>query len=221
MPERPSQARSRAEARRRARYRAQGRESDAPDDEEDEPSASSSGGAPGGFLSRIFPPAPPLPGKPDPLAGFTYRGPLPGLVSGFYILARWPRWWVLAGVLWVVGEILARIGPANAAIATLASVISFAALIGAGWFGWARPWAFGLGAAVLGVILFSAIVGTAILQSGVDPGVSGPALYLGLASQESFQLFFGALAGWYGGYLRRRLAAQPQRARSNRRRSSR
>ncbi len=101
-------------------------------------------------------------------------------------------------------------GPARSGVsatATLASVVSFGALIGAGWFGWQRPWAFGLAAAFLGVILFAGIVGTAILQGGVDPGVSRPALFLGLASQESFQLFFGAIAGWYGGYLRRRVAA--------------
>ncbi len=162
---------------------------------------------PAGFLDRIFPPAPPLPGKPDPLAGFTYAGPMRGIVAGFYLLALAPRWWVLGGVLWAIGELVARLGPGSALTATLASVVSFAALIAAGWFGWQRPWAFGLAAAFLGVILFSGIVGTAILQGGVDTGLSGPAVFLGLASQESFQLFFGAIAGWYGGYLRRRVAS--------------
>ena len=210
-------AANRAEARRRARYLAQGREVDEADDEQ-EPEATTTRGATapsGGFLTRLFPTAPPLPGKPDPLAGFTYTGRLRGLVSGLYLLAQNPRAWVVPAVIWAVAELMFRLGIPDPLFGTVASLVAFGALIAAGWIGWQRPWAFGLAAAVLGVTLFTGILGTAAVLARV-PGAN--AAYLGLASQELLQLAFGALAGWYGGYLRRRLAAAPSRAQSNRRR---
>jgi hypothetical protein len=215
MPDRSNKATARAEARRRARLRAQGQ--DVEDASEPDTPPSGGGSAPGGsFLTRIFPPTPPLPNLPDPLAGFTYSGPMRGIVGGLYLLARAPRAWVLGGAAWAIGELLARVAPPSDIVAVLASVGSFGALIAAGWFGWQRPWAFGLAAAVLGVGIFSGILGTAIINAGVDTelGVTGAALFLALLSQETFQLFIGALAGWYGGYLRRRMAASaPQQRR--------
>jgi hypothetical protein len=210
-------AANRAEARRRARYLAQGREVEESDDEQESETATAGRAtAPtGGFLTRLFPAAPPLPGKPEPLAGFTYTGPLRGLVSGLYLLARNPRAWVVPAVIWTVAELMFRLGIPDALLGTIASLIAFGALIAAGWIGWQRPWAFGLAAAVLGVTLFTGILGTAAVLARV-PGASGA--YIGLASQELLQLAFGALAGWYGGYLRRRLAAAPSQARSMRRR---
>jgi hypothetical protein len=210
-------AANRAEARRRARYLAQGRELEESDDEQESEAATAGRAtAPsGGFLTRLFPAAPPLPGKPEPLAGFTYSGPLRGLVSGLYLLARNPRAWVVPAVVWTVAELMFRLGIPDALFGTIASLIAFGALIAAGWIGWQRPWAFGLAAAVLGVTLFTGILGTAAVLARV-PGASGA--YIGLASQELLQLAFGALAGWYGGYLRRRLAAAPSQARSMRRR---
>jgi hypothetical protein len=211
-----SAAASRAEARRRARYIAQGREVEEGDGElEPEAPASKRAAPSGGFLTRLFPSAPPLPNKPDPLAGFTYAGPLRGLVSGLYLLARSPRAWVVPGVIWVVAELMFRLGIPDPLLGTIASLVAFGALIAAGWMGWQRPWAFGLAAAVLGVTLFSGILGTAAVLARV-PGAG--AAYIGLASQELLQIAFGGLAGWYGGYLRRRLAATPSRARSARRR---
>jgi len=218
MSDRSNKATARAEARRRARLRAQGQSVE----EAQEPESTAQGGggaAQGSFLTRIFPPTPPLPNRPDPLAGFTYRGPLSGIVGGLYILARAPRAWVIAGGGWAIGELLARVAPPSDIVAVLASVGSFGALIAAGWFGWQRPWAFGLAASVLGVAIFSGVLGTSIINAGVDTdlGVTGPALFLALLSQETFQLFIGALAGWYGGYLRRRMAASaPQQQRRRR-----
>lgn len=142
-----------------------------------------------------------------------------GIVGGLYILVRAPRAWVIAGGAWAIGELLARVAPGSDIIAVLASVASFGALIAAGWFGWQRPWAFGLAASVLGVAIFTGVLGTAILNSGVDAdlGVTGGALFLALLSQETFQVFIGALAGWYGGYLRRRMVASaPQQQRRRR-----
>jgi hypothetical protein len=210
-------AANRAEARRRARYLAQGRELEESDDEQESEAATAGRAtAPsGGFLTRLFPAAPPLPGKPEPLAGFTYSGPLRGLVSGLYLLARNPRAWVVPAVIWTVAELMFRLGIPDALFGTIASLVAFGALIAAGWIGWQRPWAFGLAAAVLGVTLFTGILGTAAVLARV-PGAN--AAYIGLASQELLQLAFGALAGWYGGYLRRRLAAAPSQARSTRRR---
>jgi hypothetical protein len=210
-------AANRAEARRRARYIAQGRElEDVEQEQEPEgPTARRATPPSGGFLTRLFPAAPPLPGKPDPLAGFTYTGRLRGLVSGVYLLSRNPRAWVVPAVIWAVAELLFRLGLPDPLFATIASLVAFGALIGAGWVGWQRPWAFGLAAAVLGVVLFTGILGTAAVLARV-PGAS--TAYLGLASQEMLQLAFGALAGWYGGYLRRRLAAAPAQVRGGARR---
>jgi len=218
MSDRSSKATARAEARRRARLRAQGVTAEEID-EPVEPAGRTAGAAQGSFLTRIFPPTPPLPNRPDPLKGFTYSGPFRGIASGLYLLARAPRAWVIAGGAWAIGEILARVAPGSAITATLASVGSFAALIAAGWFGWQRPWAFGLAASVLGVVIFTGVLGSSILNAGVDTeiGVTGAALFLALLSQESFQLFIGAIAGWYGGYLRRRMAASaPQQQRRRR-----
>jgi hypothetical protein len=209
-------AANRAEARRRARHIAQGRDLGEGDEQEPETAATGRATTPSGsFLTRLFPSAPPLPGKPDPLAGFSYTGPLRGLVSGLYLLARTPAAWVVPGGIWAVAELMFRLGIPDPLLGTVASLVAFGALIGAGWAGWQRPWAFGLAAAVLGVTLFSGILGTAALLARA-PGAS--ALYIEAASQELLQLAFGALAGWYGGYLRRRLAAGPSRARSVRRR---
>ena len=219
MSDHANQATSRAEARRRARLRAQGRDVEEEVAEEEPQARTANRPAGAGMLERLFPAAPPLPGRRDPLAGYTYSGPFSSIASGLYLLAKSPRWWVIPGAIWAISEIVARLGVGGPLAATLTSVIAFGALIGAGWFGWQRPWAFGLAAAVLGIAMFAGIIGTAITSQGVesDIGVSGPALYLGLFANETFQLFFGAIAGWYGGYLRRRLAASsppPNRRRS-------
>jgi hypothetical protein len=210
-------AASRAEARRRARYLAQGRdvEGEELEPEPDTPVARRASPAGGSFLTRLFPPAPPLPGKPDPLADFRYSGRLLGVVSGLYLLARNPLAWVLPGAIWGPAELMFQTGLPDPVVGTIASLVAFGALIAAGWIGWQRPWAFGLAAAVLGVALYSGIIGTALVLAGYPNGGSA---YLGTASRELLQLAFGAVAGWYGGYLRRRLAATPSQPRGARRR---
>ena len=84
-----STASSRAEARRRARLVAQG-QLPADDEGADESPASPRSAPSGGILGRMFPPAPPLPGKPDPLAGFRYDGPFRTVVTTLWLLARAP-----------------------------------------------------------------------------------------------------------------------------------
>jgi len=211
MPSRTRRdAASRAEARRRARLRSAG--------ETDEESAVAEEAVPartGGFLTRLFPPVPPLPNRPDPLADFHYTGRLRGIVSGLYLLSRNPRAWMLPGAIWGVGELMVQLRLPDVLISTIASLVAFGALVAAGWMGWQRPWAFGLAAAVLGVALFVGILGSAVMIYDVEPpDLQGAQVFVFLFTRESFQLFFGVVAGWYGGYLRRRLASQtPARTR--------
>jgi len=205
---------SRAEARRRARLAAQGPTSDV------EGEASEGGEAPlvrgvgGGFLQRLVPPAPPLPGKGDPLAGFTYAGPAPSLVSSIWLLAGHPISWLVPALIWMVAWPFSLGGGTNALIGSIAQYV---ALIGAGWIGWQRPWLFGVAAVIVGwgaVAWYFVLYGT---QSGL---ISPNQALVALASQTGLQVVVGFVAGWYGGYLRRRLAdqrARPTATRARRR----
>jgi hypothetical protein len=209
-------AEDRAEARRRARHAAQGREDELGANDDEEPTDRSGRAEPrGSFLTRLFPPAPPLPGKPDPLAGFTYRGPLRGLVANLYLLARQPVAWIGIGAIWAVGRLIQEFSPA---IAIVSSIVTFGAVIAAGWIGWSRPWLFGLMASVFGILLFSGTF--AVLVAGASEEQSFADWFLFLIYREVVQLqpLFGVLAGWYGGYLRRRMAAAPSAAAARRRR---
>jgi hypothetical protein len=213
----------RAEARRRARLAAQGRLEEV--DETDGEEADSPGARPGGsFLTRLFPPAPPLPGVPDPLAGFDYDGPLRGLMGSLYVLARNPVPWIGLGTVWAVGRLMLAFatvfGSMGAILGIIASLVSFGALIAAGWIGWPRPWLFGLMASIVGILLYAAVFGALI--AGSPATFTGGEAFLGSIYQEvaGFQPLFGALAGWYGGYLRRRMAQNAEaRAGGSRRRS--
>jgi hypothetical protein len=160
----------RAEARRRSRQAARGTESDqeAVEDEE-EPAASSSGGGGGSLLSRLFPPAPPLPGREDPLKGFTYTGPLRRVVAYLYLLVRNPLPWLLGGTLWAAGQLFRS----DSLVGIVALFASFAGLIGAGWFGWQRPWLFGLAAGIVGwLVLLGAFFGLSAALPATGGGAS-------------------------------------------------
>lgn len=213
MPNRSRRATDRAEARRRARYAAMGWADDADDAAEDQADGESST-APatqqgGSFLTRLFPPAPPLPGKPDPLAGFTYEGPLRGVVSGLFLLSRHPVPWLGLGVVWA----LARYSlPFLGGLGIIASLLTFGSLIAAGWVGWPRPWIFGLAASLVGILLY-AVIAAATLPGLVDATASEIFVSGIYWEVVGFQPLFGALAGWYGGYLRRRMAATSASAR--------
>ena len=203
----------RAEARRRARLVAQGRADEADAEEAEEPDAAAATTRPSGsFLSRLFPPAPPLPGKPDPLAGYSYQGPLRGVVSGLYLLARYPLPWIGMAVVWALGRLLLTVP--NPLLGIASSLIAFGALIAAGWIGWPRPWLFGLAASVLGILLYgvlAAIVFGPLLTDFTESEVFVSSVYREIFA---FQPIFGAIAGWYGGYLRRRMVAAGASART-------
>ena len=213
----------RAEARRRARLAARGLESDdTGDGDETEQAAGTSGSPAGGsFLTRLFPPAPPLPGKRDPLAGFTYSGPLRGAVAGIYLLGTNPVPWLGLGAVWAVGRLLTAIFAASV-IGLAASLVSFGALILAGWLGWQRPWLFGLLASIIGMGFFGGLLGALVGGTAQANGASIFEVVAGTLYLETigFQPLFGVIAGWYGGYLRRRMAATSPAA-STRRRSRR
>ncbi len=208
-------AAARAEARRRARLASQGIE---PEPAEDEPSAAATrrGTAPqGGFLQRLFPPAAPLPGKPDPLAGFSYDGRARTVASTLYLLRRYPLPWVAAGVLFGLCY-LVMFRPGTQIVYSIASILSFVVLIAAGWVGWQRPWAFGLAASVLGYLLFLVVgLPTGWIES--PPSVPTSSVVLSVTFSGLFQAVIGVVAGFYGGYLRRRMA-EPRPGTTQRRR---
>lgn len=173
MPNRSRRsAADRAEARRRARLAARGDEIDQANEEEEESAAGQSGGG-GSLLSRLFPAAPPLPGRPDPMQGFTYSGPLPGVVGALYVLLRNPLPWLIGGALWATSQFFRS----NDIYGVIALFASFGGLIGAGWFGWQRPWLFGLAAGVVGwlplVVIWIALGGpsTAVVTASPTPSV--------------------------------------------------
>jgi len=214
MSNRPpkSQSDSRAEARRRARS------GDAPDQSEGSADEQPSKAARPSLLASFFPPAPPLRGMPDPLARFTYRGPLRLMVSGLWLLAKHPFVWGAPALGWAFAQILLLLLVRHP-LTFLVSVVQFVLLIGAGWIGWQRPWLFGMVGAMVGLFAYLGLVlviGTQLApadQSGWTAIAIGVIAGLGL-----IQPFIGAVAGFYGGYLRRRMQA-PMPVKSSGRRS--
>jgi hypothetical protein len=207
MSQRPlsRDAASRAEARRRARLAARGEPGEEPPTEDQGEPPVRRGGS---LLTRLFPPAAPLPGRADPLANFRYTGPLRVVIANLYLLARNPLAWVLPGLIWAAS----RIVQGSSSEALIASLVSFGVLIAAGWFGWQRPSLFGAAAGALGYVaflvlllflapaLYAVVPPEAVLINGL--------LYVGL----------GLISGWYGGYLRRRQAQVSVDAQRSRRR---
>jgi hypothetical protein len=212
MPARRSPDQSRAEARRRARAIAAGREAPEPD----EITAPEPGARPPNLLARFFPPAPPLPGKGDPLAGFGYRGRGQGVVSGAWLLLKHPLPWGAPGAGWGVLQIMLLLVARENLLAFAITFAQYALLIAAGWVGWWRPWLFGVAAGVFGVIFHATLAAVVTLQAGESLAVALTVL----GSLSALLILYGlvgALAGFYGGYLRRRMATPAQPARKKRR----
>ena len=191
--------------------------------EDDEPSAEAGNrpAGPAGLFGRLFPPAPPLPGKPDPLAGFTYSGPFRGVASALYLLAFNPRGWLLPGIAWAVAQTVSYVNLLTAAaygqqfqsappnyglieiVGLLATVF---AVVAAGWIGWQRPWLFGLAASVAGTLIQATILGLLIDPVPFANATFG-SVFTAITINQVLQLQWalGAVIGWYGGYLRRRM----------------
>lgn len=196
-------AERRAEVRRRARLQAQGRLEEW--DEQDEVEAAPPTRAPS-MLSRLFPPAAPLPGKGDPLAGFQYTGRFRPVVSSLWLIPRNPFAGIVMGILWAAFYII-TIQYARSMIGSVASFASFGTLVAAGWIGWQRPWLYGFVAAVIGYLLYTVYVIIALAGNPAldQPGAAGQAA-LFLFTNGVLQAGIGGLAGFYGGYLRRRMS---------------
>jgi hypothetical protein len=110
------------------------------------------------------------------------------------------------GILWAASYVL-TIQEGRSIFGTIASFVSFGSLVAAGWIGWQRPWFYGFVAAVIGYVAYAVYF---LFLFASDPAISK----LATASQVAtylitnglLQAVIGALAGFYGGYLRRRLA---------------
>jgi hypothetical protein len=208
---------SRTEARRRARMAARGELPEEEGDASDEPAA----GAPGGsFLGRLFPPAPPLPNKPPPLAGFDESGPLRPIRVRAFLLRRNLSAWVLTGLVAAVGYFASiYFGPGDL-LSLVGTFILFGAIIAAGWFGWQRPALYGTAAAVLSYVLAVVVIIVTSSMVGFTPDAFEPGqLVTTILVQGAYQAALGFLGGWYGGYLRRRQTQlSADRARQARRR---
>ena len=205
----------RREARRRARLQAQGR---LDDEEQEEVEAAPARRPSTPLLERLFPPAAPLPGKGDPFAGFTYTGRLRPVVASLWLIPRNLFAGAGMGVLWAAAYIMVD-QYAGTTIGSIASFASFGALVAAGWIGWQRPWLFGLAAAAIGYLLYTPYFLYALSRApATAPVITASQVALVLVTNGVVQLGIGALAGFYGGYLRRRLADPATRQQSAARR---
>lgn len=194
----------RAEARRRARLQAQGREVE--DELEEEPEADAARRPSMSLIQRLFPPAAPLAGKPDPFIGFTYTGRFRPIVANLWLIPRNLFAGVGMGLLWAASYIMVD-QYAGTTIGSIASFVSFGTLVAAGWIGWQRPWLYGLTAATIGFLIYTPYFIYSIARAPATvPPITASQVALVLLTNGLVQVGIGALAGFYGGYLRRRLA---------------
>jgi hypothetical protein len=158
----------------------------------------------GGFLTRLFPPAPPLPNRPDPLAGFDGSGALRPVRERAFLLRRNLLAWVLPGVVAFVGYIASLFYQASI-LGLIGTFVLFGSLIAAGWFGWQRPTLYGTAASLVSYLLVTALILVQLGQMGADVESLGPERVIpDLVLRALYQAGLGFLGGWYGGYLRRR-----------------
>lgn len=217
MPTRTAEERaaSRAEARRRARLAARGELTDAAEPPADEPEPERRPS----LLARLFPPAPPLPNRPDPLEKFDRTAPLAVIREPLHLLRRNPLAWMLPSLACFVGYFLSLQGGRNA-LSLLGTFLTFGSIIAAGWFGWQRPALFGTVTALIGYGLLLTVVAATLVTLGAEDALALTTpvqIVVGL----SLQAILGLIGGWYGGYLRRRQAhvtAEARRTSSARRR---
>ncbi len=195
------QARSRAEARRRARLAARG---ELPPDEPETVEAAAEAQQ-GGFLRRLFPPAPALPGRPDPLSGFDPSGPMRPVRERIFLLRQAPLVWLGFGILAFLGYISLRFW-SGSVLGLLGTFAQFGALIAAGWFGWRRPTLYGTAAGMVGYLTSAGFILYAFTSAGAPPATFGTpvAIVTSFALEAAYWAGLGFLGGWYGGYLRRR-----------------
>ena len=122
-------------------------------------------------------------------------------------LVRHPLPWGIAAVGWAVLQLGLLVTPRQNLIAFAITLGQYGLLIGAGWFGWQRPWLFGTAAGIFGVVFHAVIAGIVTIQAGEDASAA-LAVVGSLSALLLLYGLVGAFAGFYGGYLRRRMAAQ-------------
>lgn len=207
-----SRSNERAEARRRARLAARGELPPAEEEAADEPQAPQ-----GSFLRRLFPSAPPLPGKPNPLSGFDPSGPMRPVRERLFLLRQAPLVWIGLGIVAGFGYI-ASLFYRTSALGLIGTFVHFGALIAAGWIGWQRPTLYGTAAGFVGWLVAAALALYAFASAGAPPDtfVSGPDAILQLLLSTLTQIGLGFLGGWYGGYLRRRQSVMSAEVRRRR-----
>ncbi|HEX2883189.1 MAG TPA: hypothetical protein VHQ42_01320 [Candidatus Limnocylindria bacterium] len=189
---------SRAEARRRARLAARGELPEA----EPELAPTATEERQPNLLRRIFPAAPPLPGRPDPLAGFDPSGSLRPVRERLFLLRQNVPAWLLPGIAAFVGYFLTL---SAGVFGLLGTFVLFGSLIAAGWFGWQRPTLYGTTAALISFVLTTAVVLYTFASEGAGPETfESTSVILSLGLQAIYQAGLGFIGGWYGGYLRRR-----------------
>jgi len=199
-------AASRTDARRRSRLIERGEEVESVEADATNGSVGAAARPRPSLLSSIFPPAPPLPGKPDPLAGFTYTGPLRNQVAWLWLLAHNPRAWLLPAIPWAAAQTLTMFTPIALPrlIYQMAGVL---AALAAGWIGWQKPWLFGLVTALAGSVIQGIFL--ALVPGNLARGTAFEWFnYAIVVAVAQLSLLYAALMGWYAGYFRRRLAAQ-------------
>jgi hypothetical protein len=163
-------------------------------------------------MRNLFPPAPPLRGKTDPMTGFTYTGALRPVVANLWLIPRNPIAGLGMGVVWAATWAVSTALPRGDLIGTIASFSSFGALIAAGAIGWQRPWLYGLVAGFFGYLIYAAYVVIGLSGQIADAGAS-TSVAVFLLINGSLQTMIGGLAGFYGGYLRR-MMSDPNRRRA-------
>ncbi|MGZ8476371.1 MAG: hypothetical protein ACXWWQ_09175, partial [Candidatus Limnocylindria bacterium] len=206
------------EARRRARMSARG-ELPAEEAPSDDPVPAADRGS---FVGRLFPSAPPLPNRPDPLAKFDRTGPLRPVRERIYLLRKNPMAWVVPSLPCFLGLYLSETNRGNA-LGLVATFLTFGSIIAAGWIGWQRPSLYGTVTALIGVALVWGVAVLSFASSGVGPGEFGGPLEVAgpILLYAAIQGALGFVGGWYGGYLRRRqtqVSAEARRTAAARRR---
>ncbi|HYN64714.1 MAG TPA: hypothetical protein VES36_08920, partial [Candidatus Limnocylindrales bacterium] len=112
----------------------------------------------------------------------------------------------------------AKLPPNYALLDSAIQIVGALAILAAGWFGWPRPWLFGVAAVVGGTLIRATFVVLLPIAGASGPG-DVAALFLAITLDSLPLVVFGAFLGWYGGYLRRRMAVtQPPPQRQRRRR---
>jgi hypothetical protein len=140
------------------------------------------------------------------MIGFTYDGRLRPVVASLWLIPRNLYAGVAMGVLWAASYVI-TVQYAGALLGTVASFVSFGSLVAAGWLGWQRPWLYGLVASIIGYLLYAAWFAYSFASTpALAEQVTTPQVAQYLLINGLLQAGIGALAGFYGGYLRRRLA---------------